>query len=131
MARYLHPNVLDNGPAYLRANCTRIVAVVAYAAGDSYTTVTGAGNVVASVDVSSADFSFTDGTSGARVLNNAATLTDASADAAGNPTHFVFLDVANSAVLRATEETSAGTISAGGNVTFPNLPLVSQQPVAA
>jgi len=34
-------------------------------------------------------------------------------------------------VLRATEETSAGTISAGGNVTFPNLPLVSQQPVAA
>lgn len=128
MAKGVHPSVLDNGPAYLAANCTSIVAVVAFAPGMSYAAATAAGNVVASAPIAPADFSFTDGAAGARVLNNAAK-TDSAADAAGDPTHFLFLDDTTQRVLRWTDETTVGAVSAGGQVSLPNIPLIVRQPV--
>lgn len=130
MSRYLNPLVQDNGPAYIQANCDAIAAVISYTAGDDYATVMTAGNIVAQAAMTSGDFTFTDGASGARLLNNAAK-TDSSANNAGNPTHIVFVDTTNSRILRVTEETGALVVSAGGAVTIPNVPLVSAQPVAA
>lgn len=124
------PEVLENGPAYIRDHCTRIVAVAAFTPGNSYATATAAGNVIASVDVTSGEFTFSDGPAGARVLNNPAKI-DAAADAAGDPTHFLFLDVAASKILRWTNETTTGAVGLGGVVTIPNIPLVSRQPVVA
>lgn len=128
MSRYAHPNVLDNGPAYIQANCNLMVAVIAYSPGDSYATLMNAGNVVASAAMTSGDFTFTDSGSD-RVLNNASK-TDSSADATGNPTHFAFVDTVNSRILRVTEENTANAVSAGGAVTLPNIPYIVRQPVA-
>ena len=128
MAQHVSTEVLENGPAYIRANCTRIAAVIAYAAGDAYAAVVAAANVVAAAATTPADFSFTDGANNSRVLSNAVKSVTASAD--GNPTHFVFLDDTNSKVLRATTENSAFSASAGVQVSLPNLPYESRQPVA-
>lgn len=128
MARFLNALVLDNGPAFIAANCDRMVAVIAYALGDTYAAVTAPANIIAESPMVPADFTFTDSGSD-RVLNNAAK-TDASANNTGNPTHFVFLDTVNGRILRVSEENTANAVSAGGSVTMPNIPLVSRQPVA-
>lgn len=130
MARYLNPLVQDNGPAYIQANCNAVAAVVSYTAGDSYATVMAAGNIVAQAAMVPGDFTFTDGPSGSRLLNNAAK-TDSAANNTGNPTHIVFVDTANSRVLRVTEETSTDSVGAGTQVTIPNVPLTIPQPISA
>lgn len=129
MARYLNPLAQDATLAYIQANCNSVIAVIAYTPGDSYATVSNAANIVAQAAMTSGDFTFTDGAAGARLLNNAAK-TDTSANNAGNPTHIVFLDTVNSRILRVSEEAGSLVVSAGGAVTIPNVPLVSNQPVA-
>lgn len=56
MAKWAHQDVLDNGLNYIKNNCNKIVAVVAYTAGDSYATVMAAGNIVAEADMANGDF---------------------------------------------------------------------------
>ena len=41
MAKYAHPDVLDNGPTYIKTNCNKIAVISAYTSGDSYATVNG------------------------------------------------------------------------------------------
>lgn len=130
MSKELCPEAVDGGPAYIQANCSQLVAVIAFTPGDSYATVMNPANVVASVPMSSGDFSFTAGAAGSRVFNNAAK-TDSAAEAAGDPTHFVFVNATASKILRVTDENTTGSATLGGAVSFPNLPLIGRQPVAA
>lgn len=129
MAKYAHPDVLDNGPAYIKANCNKVALVSAYTAGDSYATVNAA--ILAEAAMTSADFTLADsGTD--RALTTAAGKTDASANASGGSAsnHIAFLDTANSKVLWVTEETSGQAITAGNPVSFPSLTYTAKQPVA-
>lgn len=132
MARWLHPDVLDNGLAYLKTNCDRISILQAYAAGDSYATV--AGNSVCDIAASTADFTLGNGSySNSRKIAVIAKAANATANSGADPDlHFAYLDTANSKVLGVTDETSDQQIYSGNLVFCPALdPLfVALQPVA-
>lgn len=127
MAKYAHPDVLDNGPTYIKINCNKVALLDAYTFGDSYATVIS--NLMAEATMASGDFTL--GTSGNdRTLTTAAGKQDASANAGGAASHIAFVDTVNSKVLWVTEETSGQTIVLGNPVTFPSLVYTAKQPVA-
>lgn len=126
MAKYLCPEALDNGPAYIQANCNQMAAVKAYAIGDTYATVMAPGNVIASSPMVPGDFSFSDGAGSSRVLNNATK--SVAASKSDDPTHIVFVNTTASKVLRVTQETSAVVTTSGQSAVLPNCPLTKTQP---
>lgn len=126
-APWAHADVLDNGPNYIKNNCNKWVAVISYTAGDSYATVTTAGNIIAEVTVNSTDF--TNGSSGNnRTLTTASGKQDTSANNSGDPTALVCVDTVNSKVLWKADENSANNVTTGNPVTFPSLVYTSNQP---
>ncbi len=125
MAKYAHPDVLDQGINYIKTTCNKMAVVSAYTFGDSYATVNG--NILAEASMTSTDFTL--GTSGNnRTLTTAAGKSDTSANATGAASHIAFVDTGNSKVLWVTEETSGQTITSGNAVNFPSLVYTSQQP---
>lgn len=127
MAKYAHPDVLDQGPNFIKTNCNKVILLDAYTFGDSYVTVLT--NLLAEATMVSGDFTL--GTSGNnRTLTTAAGKQDASANAGGAASHIAFVDTVNSKVLWVTEETSGQTIVLGNPVTFPSLVYTAKQPVA-
>ena len=125
MAKYAHPDVLDQGINYIKTNCNKMAVIDAYTFGNSYSTVNG--DILAEVSMTSTDFTL--GTSGNnRTLTTAAGKSDASANATGTASHIAFVDTVNSKVLWVTEETSGQTITIGNAVNFPSLVYTSQQP---
>jgi hypothetical protein len=127
MAKYAHPDVLDQGPNFIKVNCNKMAVIDAYTFGDSYATVNG--NILAEAAMTSTDFTLA--TSGNdRTLTTAAGKSDTSANATGAASHIAFVDTVNSKVLWVTEETSGQTITAGNPVNFPSLVYTAKQPVA-
>jgi len=129
MTIWAHADVLDNGPAYIKANCNKVALISSYAFGDSYATVNG--RILAEATMTSTDFTF--GTSGNdRTLTTVAGKQDASANANGGSAtnHIAFLDTTSSKVLWVTEETSGQSVTVGNPVTFPSLVYTAKQPVA-
>ncbi|WP_439587643.1 hypothetical protein [Hydrogenophaga sp.] len=127
---FAHPDVLDNGPAHIKARCTRIALISAYTIGHPYATVVA--NILAEVTTDSDDFTLSDGADGSRKLTSAAGLTAASAEAtapASATKHFAFLNVADNKVLWVTPEASGQAITAGNPVLFPALEYHAFQPV--
>lgn len=129
MARYAHPDVLDNGPAYIRANCNKMALISAYTFGDSYATVNAA--ILAEVAMTTTDFTLANSGNN-RAMTTASGKSDSSANASGGGAnmHIAFLDTANSKVLWVTEETSDQTITATNPVNFPSLVYTANQPTA-
>lgn len=129
MAKFAHADVLDNGPAYIKANCNKVALISSYAIGDSYATVNG--RILAEVAMAAADFTLAS-SGNDRTLTTAAGKQDASANASGGSAtnHIAFVDTVNSKVLWVTEETSGQAITAGNPVTFPSLVYTAKQPVA-
>lgn len=127
MAKYAHPDVLDQGPNFIKVNCNKMAVIDAYTFGDSYATVNG--NILAEATMASGDFTL--GSSGNdRTLTTASGKSDTSANATGAASHIAFLDTVTSKVLWVTEETSGQTITAGNPVNFPSLVYTAKQPVA-
>ena len=125
MAKYAHPDVLDQGINYIKTNCNKMAVIDAYTFGNSYATVNG--DILAEVSMTSTDFTL--GTSGNnRTLTTAAGKSDASANATGTASHIAFVDTVNSKVLWVTEETSGQIITIGNAVNFHVLVYTSQQP---
>ena len=125
MAKYAHPDVLDQGINFIKTNCNKIAVISAYTFGDSYSTVNAA--ILAEATMTSTDFTL--GTSGTdRTLTSATGKSDTSANATGAASHIAFVDTANSKVLWVTEETSGQTITSGNAVNFPSLVYTSKQP---
>lgn len=127
MAKFAHADVLDQGPNFIKSNCTKIAVVSAYSFGDSYATVNG--NILAEATMASGDFTLATATND-RTLTSASGKSDSSANATGAASHIVFLDVTNSKVLWVTEETSGQTITSGNPVNFPSLVYTAKQPTA-
>ena len=127
MAKYAHPDVLDNGPAYIKTNCNKVAVVIAYTFGDSYATVNT--NILAEAAMATGDFTLGASVND-RTLTSAAGKQDASANATGAASHIAFLDTVNLKVLWVTEETSGQVITIGNPVTFPSLVYTAKQPVA-
>lgn len=121
MARWLHADVLDNGPAYLKANCNQVSVLKAYAAGDNYATVTG--NSVCNIAATTADFTLAGGSyASSRKISVVAKEANATANSGASPDlHFAYLDTGNTKVLAVTDETSDQQIYSGNLVACPAL----------
>lgn len=129
MAKYAHPDVLDQGPNFIKTNCNRMALISTYTFGASYATVNG--NILADVAMTSTDFTLAD-SGNDRTLTTAAGKSDTAANSSGGSAtnHVAFLDTVNSKVLWVTEETTGQPITAGNPVNFPSLVYASKQPVA-
>lgn len=128
MSKYAHPDVLDNGLAYIKANANKMVLLSAYTS--VYATAVGA-NLLAEVAMTPADYTLAGADGAARTLTTAAGKSDtaANASASGAPDlHIAFVDTVNSKVLWVTDETSNQAITAGNPVAFPQLVYTSGQP---
>jgi hypothetical protein len=81
MPRFAHADVLDNGPAHVKANCDKLTLISGYTFDDSYATVVAA--IVAEVAMTTTDF--THGSSGNdRTLTSASGKQDTAANASTN-----------------------------------------------
>lgn len=128
MAKYAHPDVLDNGLNNIKSNANAQWLIKAYAVADSFATVQG--NLLASAAMASGDYTL--GSSGNnRTLTTASGKTGtATANSGAAPNlHIAFVDTVNSKVLWVTDETSDQVITSGNPVNFPGgLVYTSQQP---
>jgi hypothetical protein len=128
MAKYAHPDVLDNGPAYIKANANLMALISGYAFGDSYATVNAA--KLASVATVAGDYTLTNNVNDRRLATPASKSANATATSGASPDlHIAFLDTVNSKVLWVTDETSNQVITSGNPVDFPVVTYNSAQPV--
>lgn len=126
MAKWVHADVLDGGLNAIKTGASKMLLISAYAAADSYATVTG--NKLAEVAMVSGDYTLSSSGSN-RVLTTAAGKSAAaSASTGGTPDlHIAFTDGA-SKVLWVTDETSDQAITSGNTVNFPQMTYTSNQP---
>ena len=127
MAKWVHADVLDNGIAYIKANCNKMALVSAYSLGDSYATVNAA--IVADTAMATGDFTIA-ASGNNRTLTTASGKSDTAANVTGGGVgnHIAFLDTVNSKVLWVTNETSGQSITIGNPVSFPSLVYTVNQP---
>ena len=114
MAKFLHDDVLDGGPAYLKDNCDKIT--VCSAQPTTYTE----GNAtyaLADVAVDTTDFTLANGDTSGRKVTVAAQAT-VPIDTSGNATHVAYLDTSTSKLLGATT-CATQALTSGGTVTIP------------
>lgn len=128
MARFEHADVMDNGLAYLKANCNKMALISGYTVGDSYATVNAA--ILAEAAMTSADIVIA--ASGNNRTATVAGKTDSSANASGGGanSHVALLDTTNSKVLYVTEEDAAQSIVSGNPVSIAGFVITRTQPVA-
>ena len=129
MAKFAHPDVLDNGLNFIKTNCNKVCVIPSYTVGASYATVSAA--ILAEAAMTPTDFTLSS-SGNDRVLTTASGKQDTSANATGGSAtnHIAFLDTVNSKVLWVTEETSGQVINANNPVTFPSLTYTAKQPTA-
>jgi len=128
MAKWVHPDEMDNGLSAIKTNANAQWLLKAYAAADSYATCSG--NMIAEVAMASGDYTLADGASSSRTLTTASGKTDSAANANSGATpnlHIAFVDTVNSKVLWVTDETTDQVITAGNPVTFPSVVLTRNQ----
>jgi hypothetical protein len=126
MAKYAHADVLDGGLNGIKNVAIRMLLLKAYAAGDSYATVTG--NAICTVVMVSGDYTLSGADAAPRVLTVAAKTGTASAGSGATPNlHIAFTDNV-SKVLWVTDETSDQVVTSGNTINFPSLTYTSNQP---
>lgn len=126
MAKYAHIDVLDGGLNAIKSGAIRILLLKAYAAGDSYATVTG--NKICEQTMASGDYAISGADAAPRVLTTSAKSGAASANSGASPDlHIAFTDNV-SKVLWVTDETSNQVVTSGNTVNFPSLTYTSGQP---
>lgn len=126
MAKWVHQDVLDGGLNAIKNGAVKQLLISAYAAGDSYATVTA--NKLAEVAMVAGDYTIASSGSNRQLTTAAGKSANASASAGGTPDlHIAFTDGA-AKVLWVTDETSNQPITSGNPVNFPQLTYTSNQP---
>lgn len=126
MAKWVHADVLDNGPAHIKNNATKMILIKAYSAGDSYATVQA--NKLAEVTMAGADYTLSSSGSN-RVLTTASGKSaTASADSGASPDNHIAFTNGVDTVLWVTDETSDQQVYTGNTENFPQLTYTSNQP---
>jgi len=124
MSKFAHSDFLDGGLLAIKNGAIRMLLLKAYATGDSYATVVG--NAVATINMTSADFTIA--TSGSnRVLTTAAKSVSATAASDVGDAHIAFTNGVDK-VMWVTDETGEAPLSSGDTVNFPALSYTSNQP---
>lgn len=124
MAKWVHSDVLDGGLNAIKNGATKMILIKAYAAGDSYATVTG--NAVATATMAPTDFTLASAGSNRTITSAVKSVTAAAAGGAGDH-HIAFTD-GSAKVLWVTDETGEVAVSANDTVNFPALTYTSNQP---
>jgi hypothetical protein len=128
MAKWYHPDVLDNGLNRIKSNAERVAVIKNYAEADSYATVIG--NIVAAAATVSVDYTLgNQGTNGRQLAAPAKSPAASASSAGGDNLHIAYLDDTNSKVLAVTDETSDQVITTGNTINIPALNLKMNQPV--
>jgi hypothetical protein len=127
MAKWVRSGVLDSGLNDIKTNASTMLLISAYAAGDSYATVT-ANKLNAGVAMVSGDYTLASSGSNRTLTVAAGKTATATASATGTPDlHIAFTDgTAN--VIWVTDETSNQAITSGNTLTFPGPVYTSNQP---
>lgn len=130
MPYFAHADVLENGPAYVKANATKILLISAYTFGDSFATVDAA--KLSEAAVTTANWTWS-ASGNDRVLTSTDNLTGsvAAASAAGPSNHYAVVDATNSKVLYVTEEGSDQPITSGNPITLKSVVIKATQPTLA
>lgn len=127
MPKYAHPDVLDNGPAYIKSNCNKVLLISGYAFGDSYATVNAA--KLAEAALVNGDFAITNNVNDRRLASPTGKSGNATVSSGASPDlHIAFVDTVASKVLWVTDETSNQVITSGNPVDFPQVTYNSAQP---
>ena len=122
MAKWVNSLVQDNGLNQIKNSATKMVLISAYTAGDSYATVNT--NTVASVTMTSADYTLAGAAGAPRTLTVASGKTaTATATASGTPDLHVAFTNGTDTVYWVTDETSNQPITSGNTVTFTTGPV--------
>src|SRR5205085_3471862 len=125
MAKWANASILDGGSDVLRtlagtASGVKMHVIKAYAAGDSYATVTG--NSCGSVDMAAGDY-VQSGAAGAARTTTIAAKNGVSVTANSGATpdlHIAHVDSTGSAVLYVTDETSNQVLTSGNTMNIPS-----------
>lgn len=128
MAKWTGIEFFDGGATAFKANVTKMYLLKAYAANDSWATVSG--NKICEVSVVSGDFVLS-GASGADRVMTGPSGKSAAASAgsgAGPDLHIAFVDSTNSKVYWVTDETTDQVVTSGNTVNFPQLTYTFKQP---
>ena len=129
MAKYYHPDVLDNGLQYIITNCDEIVLLKGFNAStftwtDVYTT-----DKLGTAAISGGDITLgNQGTNGRQAQVVQKTINGALASGAGPDLHVALVDVSATKVLAVTDETSDQQIYANNDVTIPPWNCKMNQP---
>lgn len=124
--KHAHTDLLDNGPAHMKANVSRIALISGYAKGDSFATVVS--KILAEIATAPGEFTLASMGDDRRVISPAKPATASATVAAGLDLHFAFL-TADNRVLYVTDETTDMAVTAGNTINFPALPYTSKYPV--
>lgn len=120
MAKYINPDIFDNGLASMATRATAVVLIDSYST--SYAAVNGSLKV-ASAALVSGDFALSDGTApGSRkitaAINGKPGGNALKSVADGTPMHIAIIDAGTSEVLLVTEESTDQTILVGNPIAF-------------
>lgn len=131
MAKYAHSDVLDGGLKAIKEGANEMWLLKAYAAADSYATVTA--NKICSVVMDiidpTTDYVLSGADGASRVLTIASKSGTASASSGGTPNlHVALVSTTASKVLLVTDETSDQVVTSGNSVTFPSFTYTRAQP---
>lgn len=133
MAKWANSLVLDGGTDLIRTRAGTAARVKqhvikAYAAGDSYATVTG--NSTAVVDMAAGDFVQSGAAGAARVTTVGAKAgVSVTANSGATPNlHIAIVDSVSSDVLLVTDETSDQVLTSGNTVNVPAWTYTAGQP---
>lgn len=126
MAKWVHADVLDGGLNGIKTVATKMMLIKAYAAADSYATVTG--NKIAEVAMASGDYTLSSVGSDRRLTTTAKPGIASTANSGATPNlHIAFTDGA-AKVLWVTDETTDQVVTSPNAVDFPALTYTSAQP---
>lgn len=119
--RYLHPDVLDNGPAHIAANAIRAIVLPFYTT--NYAQAVASALVVA--NISQDDFEFSDEGTGRKMAFGGVTAQASAGAALSKNIHVAFTD--GSSRLLWVEGIKPAVIIVGQNYKLPALTIVSPQ----
>lgn len=132
MAKWANANILDGGTDLIRTRAgtaarVKMHVIKAYAAGDSYATVTG--NSCGSFDMAAADFVQSGGAGAARVTTIAAKTINLTANSGAGPNnHVALVDSVSSEVLLVTDDTNDQQLYSGNTFAAPAWTYTVGQP---
>ena len=125
MAKYVNPNVLNNGLTHITSNANQMVLIPNYA--DNYSTINS--SKLCTITMVPGDFTLRAYQTDEREIEVATKSTTADVGAPSPDLHVALLNSSQSEVLTVANETSNQPISQGNEVVFPAWIIRAKQPV--